>query len=117
MWQKLSLTLLIGSLATNVAHASNVTIDEYRHPKTAEVKFFNSLYLDGLKDGLILFSVLQKENGQKPLFCVPPKLAVTVEQAEDIMLRFANKKGLPENGPVDILLLGGLKEAFPCNED
>lgn len=117
MWLKWSLALFVGTFAGTVANASSVTINEYRHPSTPEMKFLNSLYLDGVKDGLILSSVLQKENGQKPSFCVPPKLAVTMEQAEDIMLRFANKDGLPENGPIKILLLGGLKENFPCPDE
>jgi hypothetical protein len=114
MWRKLSLVLLVNAVVASAAGASSVTINEYRHPSTPEVKFLNSLYLDGVKDGLVLSSVLQQQNGQEPSFCVPPKLAVTVEQAEDIMLRFASKKNLPDNGPIKILLLGGLQETFPC---
>jgi len=38
------------------------------------------------------------------------------EQAEDIMLRFAEKRQLPGNIPIGVPLLGGLKETFPCDK-
>ena len=44
-------------------------------------------------------------------------MAITVEQAEDIMLRFAEKKQLLGTVPIGVPLLGGLKDAFPCTKE
>jgi hypothetical protein len=42
-------------------------------------------------------------------------MAITVEQAEDIMLLYAEKKQLPGTVPIAVPLLGGLKDAFPSD--
>jgi hypothetical protein len=44
-------------------------------------------------------------------------MAITVEQAEDIMLRYAEKKQLPGTIPIAVPLLDGLKDAFPCTKE
>lgn len=112
--------LIVGGLvlglcvAATTVEAITVTLDNYRNPKSAEFKSFNILYFDGVKEGLIISSLDQKQQGQVPLFCIPPKLAMTVEQAEDIMMRFANKRNLRGSMPVSIALLGGLEDTFPC---
>jgi hypothetical protein len=100
--------------AATKADAITVRLDDYRNPKSPESKAFNGLYLDGVKEGLIISSLDQKQFGQVPLFCIPPNLAMTVEQAEDIMMRFANKRNLQGNMPIGVALLGGLEETFPC---
>jgi hypothetical protein len=102
--------------AATTVEAITVTLDSYRNPKGSD-KAFNSLYLDGVKEGLIVSSLDQKHFGQVPLFCIPPNLAMTVEQAEDIMMRFANKRNLQGNMPISIALLGGLEETFPCAKE
>jgi hypothetical protein len=111
-------SVVLGScIAATTAEAITVTLDSYRHPKNAEFKSFNSLYLDGVKEGLIISSLDQKYLGQAPLFCIPSNLAMTVDQAEDIMMRFADKKNLKATTPVGIALLGGLEDTFPCAKE
>ena len=44
-------------------------------------------------------------------------MAITVEQAQDIMLLYAEKKQLPGTVPIAVPLLGGLKDAFPCTKE
>jgi hypothetical protein len=49
---------------------------------------------------------------------VPEKLALTVEQADDIVRRVANEISNPDPIPIPIsfLLIRGLKETLPCDE-
>ena len=110
------ITLSLCTAATT-AGAITVTLDSYRNPKSSEFKSFNTLYLDGVREGLIVSSLDQKYFGGVPLFCIPPNLALTVEQAEDIMLRFADKRNLKGSTPVSTILLGGLMETFPCAKE
>jgi hypothetical protein len=105
----------LSTLACGSASAQTVRLDQYQHPAEPKFKNFNQLYLKGVVDGLIAYSVAQ--NARDRLFCIPPKMAITVEQAEDIMLQYAEKKQLPGTVPVGVPLLGGLKDAFPCTKE
>jgi len=92
-----------------------VRLDQYQHPSEPKFKVFNQVYLKGVVDGLIAFSVAQ--DARDRLFCIPPKMAITVEQAEDIMLRYAEKRQLPGTVPIGVPLLGSFKDAFPCPKE
>jgi hypothetical protein len=51
------------------------------------------------------------------LFCFPPELALTAEQAANIVTRAAEKTTRNiDDMPIAIILLKGLKETFPCVE-
>jgi len=70
---------------TSSANAMTVIFKDYKAANNDE-KAFYLLYLDGVREGIIeLNEVLAKR--QQPLFCLPEKLALTVGQAEDIMMR------------------------------
>ena len=97
-------------VAAGAALAQTVRLDQYRHPSEPKFKVFNQLYLKGVLDGFMAYSVAQHARDS----CLPPDMAMTVEQAEEIMLRFAERKQLPETIPIAVPLLGGLKEAYPC---
>ena len=102
-------------LASSSASAQTVRLDQYQHPSEPRFKVFNQVYLKGLVDGLVAFSVAQ--DARDRFFCIPPKMAITVEQAEDIMLRFAEKKQLLGTVPIGVPLLGSLKDAFPFTKE
>ena len=101
------------TLASSAASAQTVRLDQYQHPSEPKFKVFNRLYLKGVVDGVIAYSVAQGARD----FCMPPTMAITVEQAEDIMLRYAEKKQLPGTVPIGLPLFGGLKDAFPCTKE
>jgi hypothetical protein len=72
------------------------------------------LYLNGVKEGLLAFNTKIESDGKDPYFCLPNKLALTTDKAEDIMLRTANKRRLRDDTPVASVLLYGLIDTFPC---
>jgi hypothetical protein len=99
---------------TSSANAMTVTFKDYKAANEDE-KAFYLLYLDGVREGIIgLNEVLAKK--QQPLFCLPEKLELTVGQAEDIMMRQADKVTDPDQLPIGLLLAEGLKDTFPCDE-
>ena len=102
-------------LASSSASAQTVRLDQYQHPSEPRFKVFNQVYLKGVVDGPIAYSVAQ--DARDRFFCIPPTMAITVEQAEDIMLRFAEKKQLLGTVPIGVPLLGALKDAFPCKKE
>jgi hypothetical protein len=101
------------TLASSSASAQTVKLDEYQHPSEPKYKEFNQIYLKGVADGFIAYAVADARNR---FFCIPPTLPITIEQIEDIMLRYAEKKQLPGNVPIGVPLFFGLKEAFPCTK-
>jgi hypothetical protein len=102
--------LCIASEAT----AATVRFENYNHPRDDWERTFNQLYLDGLKDGFIAANSALVLDGNAPLFCLPPKLALTQEQAEDIMMRQAKSVVPKPDMPISVILLAGLRDTFPC---
>jgi hypothetical protein len=112
MLRCLALVALL-ALASGSASAQTVRLEQYRNPAEPKFRTFNHLYLKGVVDGLIAYSVAQHARD----FCIPPDMAITVEQAEEIMLRYAEKKQLPGTVPIALPMLAGLKDAFPCPKE
>jgi hypothetical protein len=96
------------------ANAAMVLFKDYKSPKDNWAKALNMVYLDGVREGLAIFDAELAVEGRQPLFCMPEKLALTVEQAEDIMMREAKKSTDPGDVPISLLLMKGLEDTFPC---
>ena len=96
------------------ADAATLRLKNYIAPEDEKQRILNAMYLDGLKDGLIAFNVVIARNGGAPLFCLPPTLALTPEQADDILMREAKSHAYPDDMIVSIVLLAGLRKTFPC---
>ena len=96
------------------ASVATVIFKDYKNPRDELTRNFNKLYFDGVKDGLIAFNVALVLDGKSPLFCLPPKMGMTVEQADDIMMRMAETAAPDPHTPISSVLLAGLRETFPC---
>ena len=100
---------------TSSANAMTVIFKDYKAANNDE-KAFYLLYLDGVREGIIELNVVLEEKRQQPLFCLPDNLALTVGQAEDIVMRQAEKITDPDQLPIGLLLAQGLQNTFPCDE-
>ena len=103
----------------STANAMTLLLKDYQSAKNEDEKAVAKLWLDGVKEGLITFNSQLELEGRQPLFCLPGKLALTVEQAEDIMMRdadIARKVTDPGRFLISTILLYGLKDTFPCGE-
>jgi Rap1a immunity proteins len=96
------------------ASASTLRLKNYIAPEDDHQRLLNAMYLDGLKDGLIAVNVVLPRTGAAPLFCLPPTLVLTPEQADDILMREAKSHSYPDDMIVSIVLLAGLRKTFPC---
>ena len=97
--------------------ASDVRLDSYRNPKNTEgLRNAYQLNLDGIKSGLMAYNAWTKSRGGQPAFCMPGNLVMTIEQAEDIMLKSADKRAAKGDMPISSLLLWGLQDTFPCEK-
>ena len=114
MLRRMVIALMLVSL-TSSANAALLRFKDYKTSKDRWGKAVNKVYLDGVKQGLLAFDAELAVEGRQRLFCLPQNLALTVEQAEDIMLREANKTTDPDKFPISVLLINGLKETFPCD--
>jgi hypothetical protein len=84
-----------------------VIFKDYKAANNDE-KAFYLLYLDGVREGIIELNVVLEEKRQQPLFCLAEKLELTIEQAEYIMMRQAEKITDPDQLPIGLLLAQGL---------
>ncbi len=93
-------------------------VEQYQHPSDDTDRAFNRLFLAGVKDGLEMYDVFVKHDNGVPLFCIPPKLALTADQAADIMLRWVKEHPILNTKTllVSEALLWGLEETFPCEK-
>jgi hypothetical protein len=114
MITKAVIALLLFGL-TSSANAMTVIFKDYKAANNDERAFY-LLYLDGVREGIIELNVVLEEKRQQPLFCLPDNLALTVGQAEDIMMRQAEKITDPDQVPIGLLLAQGLQNTFPCDE-
>jgi hypothetical protein len=104
------------ALAATPAAAADVRLDAYRNPKNENFRIFNHMYLDGAKGGLMAYNALVKSRGGELAFCMPPDLVLSTEQAEEIMLKSADKRNAKGDWLVASLLLSGLRDTFPCDK-
>jgi Rap1a immunity proteins len=114
MITKTVIALILFGLPSS-ANAMTVIFKDYKAANNDE-KAFYLLYLDGVREGIIELNVVLEEKRQQPLFCLPEKLALTVGQPKDIMMRQAEKITDPDQLPIGLLLAQGLQNTFPCDE-
>ncbi len=96
------------------ANAATLRFKNYTTPEDEKQRILNAVYLDGLKDGLIILNIALARDGAAPLFCLPPKMVFTGDQADDILRREAKSVAEPDDMPIGIVLLAGLRKTFPC---
>src|SRR6516165_8545037 len=89
MLRRMLIVLMLVSL-TSSTNAMTVIFKDYK-AATSDEKAFYYLYLDGVREGIVELNVVLEEKRQQPLFCLPERLELTIEQAEDIMMRQAQK--------------------------
>jgi hypothetical protein len=58
---------------------------------------------------------IQAAHKMTPIFCTPPTLAITTEQAVDMLDRYLSAHKTTASDPIEFYLLATLKETFPCN--
>jgi len=97
------------------AQAQTVRFKNFANPDGDKAALFNKIYLAGVRDALETINGSFVAQGASPLFCMPPTLVLTEEQAADIVTRTAAKAARNiDDLPIAIILLRGLKETFPC---
>ena len=108
----IAVALLIGLVSIDNAAAQGLTINDYRRPNSQPELDFNKGYLTGIKDGLIAYNMALDDH----LFCLSGDVpTLSFEQANDLMLSWARKRG-PDSGGTSVnrALLTALRERYPC---
>jgi hypothetical protein len=114
MLRRLVIALMVFGLSSSANAA--VIFKDYKAPKDQYEAAFNKVYLDGVKDGVVASQAEMEFLGQRPGICLPNNSALTADQAEDIIMREADKVTNPDSRFVAVLLLWGLEEMFPCDK-
>jgi Rap1a immunity proteins len=116
MIARIVIGLILFCLTLSNANAASILMRTYKSPIDKADKALLKVYFDGVKEGIVMLNVMLQLEGRQPLFCQPENLALTVEQAEEILMRKAKKMANPDKVPVSIILIQGLQDTFPCDE-
>jgi hypothetical protein len=71
-------------------------------------------FLEGMGQGFDWANTALRVSGQRPLFCEPQSVVLTVEQRVEILERYYKRNRETGTKPLGLTLLKSLKEAFPC---
>jgi hypothetical protein len=85
-------------LTLSNANAASILLRTYKSPIDKADKTALKVYLDGVKEGIVMFNVTLQAEGRQPLFCQPQKMAD------------------PDGVPISLILIHGLQHTFPCDE-
>lgn len=92
-----------------IAHALNVeTYKKYSHLELGKI------YVSGLGGGFEWANAALESNNQKPLFCVPNKLALTQDNYLNILEDAIKETKNSNDMLIEPMLLIQLKKTFPC---
>lgn len=111
----LALFILLGF--ANSSARGEITVKQFDKYEGQEVF---KLYIRGVGDGYSWANTALANNKQRLLFCAPVKLTLSVDQYLQII--HDTIKGLRQTGkniedfPVEMVLLLGLQEMFPCTK-
>lgn len=116
-----SLVLLFSSLFFTVQASASMSIGTYSQllfSKKPNDKLVLDSYLSGLREG---FFIINAANQDKRLFCLPGKLNFDITNIKDMInsqirvLTVEAKGEKIDHLLIDILLLDGLINEFPCH--
>jgi hypothetical protein len=86
----------------------------YKSPDSDTMRLLNERHLDGIIDGLVSYNIFLHKDNDELLFCLPDNSVLTVREAEEIIGNVAKRLANPDDVPVSLLLIIGLKEQFAC---
>lgn len=72
-------------------------------------------YIEGLSSGIdwTNTAIPMMKKGS-PLYCPPPKLSLTIEQVENILVRYVESKPSEAQDPIGFVMLKAFRDIFPC---
>jgi hypothetical protein len=74
-------------------------------------------HVSGIGTGLEWYGSYLRSRNEKPVYCAPETLSLTVENDMQLLTAFIATHHLPDNIPVGLALLQAYIEAFPCGKD
>ena len=77
--------LILFFLTLSNANAASILLRTYKSPVDKADKALLKVYLDGVKEGIVMFNVTLQAEGRQPLFCQPEKLALTVSKPRKLL--------------------------------
>lgn len=94
------------------ALARQVTPQNYQTEKQSEVF---KVYINGVGNGYTWVNGLNKQLGQKVLFCLPQNFSADYENYIKIIDRYLEKsRDVRPDMPIEVILLYGMQKSYPC---
>lgn len=96
--------------------ADAMTLKEFVEMETKGQQYSagNDIYLSGIIDGLKALDGALRIAHQPRFYCEPKEFSLQVEKAKDIIVRTASEQKDADNVSIAVILVVGLRDAFPC---
>ncbi|MCB1687610.1 MAG: hypothetical protein KDI33_03960 [Halioglobus sp.] len=103
------------SLLTASAAMSTMSITEYNENKENKQKWsVTGIYLNGVGVGATLAAAVLLQKRMPSLFCQPEEIVLNRKSYTKLIDAFIAKNDIPEETPVETVLIMALITAFPC---
>ena len=97
-------------------YSLSADVKEYKELKVKSVDDVE-FYLTVLVHGFTWSNGALKDEGRKPLYCLPPEMSFSGQEYIQLLDSvIESTKRNVDNMPIEYLLLMGLKVKFPCDE-
>lgn len=110
--------ILIAVLAvvflTHSAFPMSLELYQENERKGEPFRTLNTVYLTGVHDGFMASNAALQSIKQPMTYCQPTTVQLHPEQVKDILLKMLGRLHFASEDDVAVILLLGLKDAFPC---
>jgi hypothetical protein len=111
----ITVVVFIASLVTASAAMSTTSITEYEKIKTNKKKWpATQIYLSGVGVGASVMSAALAAQSKSSLFCQPQEIVLNQNSYIKLIDAFIAKNDIPEETPVETVLIMAMAVAFPC---
>jgi hypothetical protein len=112
--------VLIAAIVALPAHAIGIKTHKQQMALGGQNAMFASAYLMGVGYGFFAVNMQMILEHKPQLYCQPEKFSLSADDFQTILdkevERLSKIKSMPDEYPVEAILLSGMKETFPCKE-
>lgn len=90
--------------------------DQFLHRLETASDGFDRVYIQGVGNGFMWANINLKVTGQKRQYCQIESISLNSDNYIDIVKKTIAKNPTERNDPIEMVLLSGLIDTFPCKK-
>ena len=111
--KKVTISLLFAT--TTITGFAFTSAEDFLRGRGSDRESFDQIYIQGVANGFMWANARLKAIGQKPLYC-QSNISLNADNLVNILEKTVAKFSIERVNPVEMALLRGLIDTFPCNK-